>query len=128
MGQDRVVDPNLALLEQATLQALRPRGWRDRWHLLRSGGFTAVQVADRLTAANRCAVEAMAAAAPVVAGTGDAVARERAVVALVQSALDRLASGHRVHRRRARYTRELGQKGPRDLLVDVYAIGDHQPG
>lgn len=111
-------------IDRAVLDALRPRAWRDRLHLLVAGGFTAVQVAGRVVPAARAALDA---APPGPAGE-DAVARERSIVEHVHRALDRLVAAGRVRRRRARYTQELGQKGPRDLLVDLYALGADPPG
>lgn len=98
-------------LGAAALAALHPRGLRQRIRLAMSGGYTPLQVWDRL------APEARAALVP---GGGDSPVAERHAVERVQRVLLTLAAEGRVHHRRVGMTVTLNTKGPRDVLVDVF--------
>lgn len=97
-------------LDAAVLAALRPAGLRERIRLRVGGGYTALQVWERLAPEVR-----------VVVGEGDPVAVRRGVER-VQRRLLVLAAAGTVRRDRARMTVPLNTKGPRDILVDVFHL------
>lgn len=102
MGQQTVEEAARGLadggpeLAPAVLDALRPRGLRDRLRMLLSGGCTAAQVRGRLRE------------------PGSATATQ------VHAALTALVADGRVHRSTARMSVHLNTKGPRDVIVDVF--------
>lgn len=87
----------LTLLEAALLEALRPRGWRERVRVRLGWGFTPLQVYERLT-------------------------DPRWGVAEVAEGLSRLAKGGRLRHARERMSVVLNTKGPRDIVVDTYRL------
>ncbi|MFN7146357.1 MAG: hypothetical protein ACK4YP_21470 [Myxococcota bacterium] len=98
-------------LEAAVLAALRPAGLRERVRLRVGGGYTALQVWERLAPEVRA----------TLGGEGDPVAVRRGVER-VQRRLAALAAEGVVRRERARVTVTLNTKGPRDILVDVFRL------
>lgn len=100
-----------AALDPALLGALAPRGLVERLRLRVGGGYTVLQVWERLPPDARAAL-----------GEADPVAA-RAAVERVRRRLDALAGEGVVVRSRARMTVPLNTKGPRDILVDVYRGG-----
>ncbi|MES2638591.1 MAG: hypothetical protein V4850_03895 [Myxococcota bacterium] len=93
------------------LAALRPPGLRERVRLAMGGGYTALQVWDRLSPAARAAL------AP---GGADPTVAARHAVERVQRVLMTLAASGRARHRRAGMSVVLNTKGPRDVLVDVF--------
>lgn len=100
-----------AALDAALFGALAPRGLGERVRLRVGGGYTALQVWERLPPDAQAAL-----------GGADPVAA-RAAVERVRRRLDALAGEGAVVRTRARMTVPLNTKGPRDILVDVYRGG-----
>ncbi len=94
----------LITTDEAVLQALRGRGWRERLRLLAGAGFTAMQVHERLGGA-----------------PGDH-RTTRAEVHEVSVVLQRLAERGLVLRSRERMSVFLSTKGPRDVIVDCYRL------
>jgi hypothetical protein len=103
-----VTEPDV---EAAVLAALRPSGVRERVRLAMGGGYTALQVWERVGPAARAAL------APV--GEDPTVAARHAVER-VQRVLMTLAASGRVRHRRVGMSVVLNTKGPRDVLVDVF--------
>lgn len=93
------------------LGALRPSGLRERLRLKLSGGYTPLQVWERLDAPTRLAL------APA---DGDPTVAARQAVERVQRLLMTLAATGRVRHERVGMTITLNTKGPRDVLVDVF--------
>jgi hypothetical protein len=100
-----------ASLQDAVLAALRPSGLRDRLHAAVTGGYTALQVFERLPAPVRAEIEA-GPTEPVLAARQGVDRVARALVGLV-------AAGH-VHRKRVAYGMQVNTKGGRGMVVDVY--------
>lgn len=94
-----------ATLTDAVLLALRPAGVREAIRLRLGGGYTAMQVVERI---------------PGVATT-DLVAA-RAEVERVRQALLALAAEGRVIRTRSTFAAELKSKGYRGVVVDVFRL------
>lgn len=94
-----------AALIEAVLRALRPAGLREAVRLRLGGGYTAMQVVERI---------------PGVA-TDDLVAA-RAEVERVRQALLELAADGRVIRTRSTFAAELKSKGYRGVVVDVFRL------
>lgn len=94
-------------LREAVLAALEPRGVRERLRTRIAGGYTALQVYERLHPDARAAL----------AG-GDA----RAGVEAVHRTLRALATDGRVAHGRSSFGAELKGKGYRSVLVDVYRV------
>lgn len=97
-------------LDAAVLAALRPTRLRERIRLRVGGGYTALQVWERLAPEVRATL-----------GDGDPVAVRRGVERVQRRLLALVAVGT-VRRDRARMTVALNTKGPRDILVDVFHI------
>lgn len=89
-------------LRKAVLQALQPRNLRERARVAILGGFTAVQVLERLP-------------------EGVAFGERRALDA-VAAELRGLVEAGQVRRRTSSYGAELRGKGHRKVLVDLYRI------
>lgn len=107
-----------AELDAALLAALRPRGLTERIRLRVTGGFSAIQVLDRLpedTAERLCAQ-----------ASSPALARREAVdrIALRLRAL--LAEGS-VERTRASLATDVRVKGIRLIEVDLYRLARTTP-
>ncbi len=99
-----------AELDAAVVAALSPMGLGERLRVRLSGGYTALQVWERLDPAARGGI-----------GEEDPVAVRRGVER-VQRRLVALAEAGRVIRGRSRMTVSLNTKGPRDVLVDVFRL------
>lgn len=100
-------------LDAAVLDALRPRGARERLRGLVARGYTALQVYERLDPAVREALEA---------GVDDPVLAGRRGVDRVHRALVGLVAAGRVRKRRETYGMQVNTKGGRGMVVDVYAL------
>ncbi|MDP2309279.1 MAG: hypothetical protein Q8P18_24870 [Pseudomonadota bacterium] len=94
------------------LAALRPSGLRERLRLAIGGGYTALQVWERLEPAVRAAL--------VDPRGEDATVTGRRAVERVQRVLMALAATGRVRHARVGMSITLNTKGPRDVLVDVF--------
>jgi hypothetical protein len=92
-------------VDDALLDALRPRGLRERLRLRTVGGWTAAQVYTRLADDARATL-----------------AGERWPVEVVHRALLALVEAGRVHRARVRWAMELNTKGMRGMVVDVFRL------
>lgn len=101
-------------LDAAILAALEPSGILERVRLRLGGGYTAVQVFERIDA-----VTALDSHDPV---------EVRAVVARVQRRLVALSDAGRVRRTRSRLTVPINTKGPRDVVVDVFRLARRADG
>jgi hypothetical protein len=105
---DRPLPTEIGLAE-AVLAALRPTGLRDRLRVRVTGGYTALQVWERLPGSVRDAL----------GDPADVVAARRGVER-VQRVLHGLVDAGRVERVRVKLNIALGSKGPRDVLVDAF--------
>jgi hypothetical protein len=101
-----------ATLDAAILDALRPRGARERVRKLVSGGYTAAQVCERLPDGIR---------EDLAQGAEGAPGARRAIDG-VHQALIRLVGAGRVARRRATYRVFINTKGDRAMIVDLYSL------
>ena len=99
-----------AALDAAVLATLAPTGLAGRIRLRLGGGYTALQVWERLPGPARAGL-----------GEADETAIRRAVER-VQRRLHALAADGKVARDRTRMTIRLNTKGPRDIVVDVYRL------
>jgi hypothetical protein len=99
-------------LSEAVLRALRPNGVKEALRLRLSGGFSAVQVVERLDGALRASLGDL---------PGDP-AGSRRVTEQVHRVLTELVRGGTVRRTSAAYGAPLGNKGPRKVLVDLYRL------
>lgn len=102
------------MLTQAIVEALRPRGLPERARTRMVGGWTALQVRERLAPD---AVEAWLAAQP-----GERDVAERRLVDAVRTALLGLVAEGRAVRRASRFSVDLRSKGARDVLVDLFRL------
>jgi hypothetical protein len=101
-------------LRVAALAALRPGGWKERARARIVGGWTVVQVRERIAAD---------AASAFLAGVdGPEVVRERALVESLRRTLLDLAGEGKVVRTAARYSTVLNTKGERGMLVDLFRL------
>lgn len=100
------------MLADAVLTALRPRSVGERVRVRLTGGWTALQVRERLPPE---AVASWLAAQP----GGPEVANRRLIEA-VRDALVGLVAAGRAHRRTSRLAVELRSKGSRDVVVDLF--------
>lgn len=98
-------------VEAAVLAALRPSGVRDRLRFRAGGGFTPLQVWDRLTPSMRV---------DLTPPGEDPTVAARYAVERVQRVLMTLLTGGRVRHERVRMSVFLNTKGPRDVLIDVF--------
>jgi len=98
-------------LAEAVLSALTPRGPREQLRLLVSGGWTVVQVYERLSADLQVDL-AGGADEPNLAARRGIDQTHRALLALVEAG--------RVRRTRANYVMSLNTKGDRGMSVDLY--------
>ncbi|MDP2312841.1 MAG: hypothetical protein Q8P41_08040 [Pseudomonadota bacterium] len=98
-------------LAAAVLAVLRPTGLRARVRLALGGGYTALQVWERLDAD----IQADLGAADVEPTVAARLGVER-----VQRALLALAAAGQARHKRVGMTMTLNTKGPRDVLVDVF--------
>lgn len=96
------------------LNALRPRNLRERARARLVGGWSAVQVRERLSEP--------VAAAWLAENPGEPVVQARRLVEAVRSALLALATEGRVERRASSYGMELRSKGGRAVVVDVFRL------
>ena len=98
-------------LRTAVLASLCPAGIRQRLRLTLSGGYTPLQVWERLAPVARAAL---------VPGNEDSPVAVRHAVERVQRVLMTLTAEGRVRHRRVGMSVTLNTKGPRDVLVDVF--------
>jgi hypothetical protein len=103
--------PHSEVLEGAVLDALRPTGLRDRLHAAVTGGYTVLQIFERLHAAVRSEIEA---------GPAEPVLAARQGVDRVRLALVALVATGRVRRKKVSYGMQVNTKGGRGMVVDVY--------
>lgn len=82
---------------EALLEALKPRGWRERLRVRVGWGFTPMQVYERLADSSWSIGE-------------------------VSDELSRLARNGQVRHARERMSVVLNTKGPRDIVVDTYRL------
>lgn len=103
-------------VEAGVLSALRPAGLRERVRLTLGGGYTPLQVWERLDPALRAAL-----APPVEERTVEAhTVLARRAVERVRRVLIGLAASGQARHRRVGMSVFLSTKGPRDVLVDVF--------
>jgi hypothetical protein len=93
-------------------EALRPRSLRERLRVRLAGGWSAMQVAERLDPGVRAGLEA---------GLDGAAAPRRTVSAVLAELLSLVEEG-KVKRRRVKYGIVLNTKGDRAMLVDAFSL------
>ncbi len=98
-------------LEEAVLRALRPVGVRERARVTLGGGYTPMQVWERLDEVTRAAIRPSD-AEPIVSA--------RHAMERVQQVLQALVGAGRARHRRVGMSVMINTKGPRDVLVDVF--------
>lgn len=98
-------------LAEAVIDALRPRGARERLRGLVARGYSAIQVYERLGPDARAVAEA---GAPLPQNA------PRVGMDRVHRVLTELVAAGRVRKRRESYGIVLNTKGPRGMVVDVY--------
>ncbi len=96
------------------LNALRPRTLRERVRARLVGGWSAVQVRERLAEP--------VAAAWFIEHPGEPVVQARRLVDAVRSTLLTLTNEGKVERRASSYGVELRSKGGRAVVVDVFRL------
>lgn len=99
-------------LDEAILEALRPGSLRARLELRLAGGWSAIQVLDRLPEPVRAALAAQS--------ERDVLAR-RESVDRVSARLHALLAAGRVRRRRASLATDVRVKGIRLIEVDLFS-------
>lgn len=100
-------------LDAALLAALRPSSLRERASLALSGGWSAIQVLDRLAPELRAALEA---------GAPSPALGRRAAVDAVAARLRALEAAGRLRRGRATLATDVRVKGVRLIEVDVFRL------
>lgn len=105
-------------LADAVLTALAPRGPGERLRLWVSGGWTVVQVYERLADELRHTL---------AGGADEPNLAARRGIDLVHRALVALVEAGRVRRTRASYVMSLNTKGDRGMTVDLYRARRRPP-
>ena len=91
------------------LAAVRARSVRERARLVWTGGWSVVQVFERLDARGQAQF-----------GSSDDVVDRRRAVETVRARLLALVESGALLRKTAVYSAELKSKGPRDVVVDLF--------
>ena len=105
------MDPAREDLDAAVLRALAPRSVREALRLRWTGGWSVMQVFERLNIEGQAAF-----------GSTDEVLGQRRVIEALRGRLLELARNGHLIRKTAKYSTDFRSKGPRDVLIDLFRL------